>query len=685
MTLSARQQQIPRPALFWLLSGGALSLLPHYSHLPLIFWLMAGAAVLWRWQMHLGRLPYPGKITKLIAVVAVAGGVYAGFSGQYSLESAVAFFVATCLLKVLEMRTQRDGYIVVFLCFFLAGTGFLFEQEVLWGLYGLVVIWLLTAALVSLHLVSRETGGAWMASRYAFGLLATAIPVMLVFYLLFPRLAPLWSINLQSEQARTGLTDQMAPGDIASLSRSDELAFRATFDSEQKPARDQLYWRALVLDRYDGRTWRFSKQDRKVSWFPSGETLPTATTGVLRYEIIQEATSNHWLYTLRYGMALEPGIGVTSTGVLVNRTPVYQRKRYQGLGLSRELVSHRLDFQQRQHNLDLPGRGNPRTRQWLAGLVANSDTPVDLVNKLIDYFRTQGFRYTLKPPALGNNDIDAFLFDTRLGFCAHYAGAFVYAARLAGIPARVVVGYQGGEWNDAENYLTVRQYDAHAWAEIWLDGTGWVRVDPTAVVSPERIQFGLEQALKEEGSFLENKLLSPGQIRQIPWLNRLRMELESVNYLWHRWVLSYDNKRQKSLLSNVLQRADYQQLLIWLVAAIVLVFLVIAVMISWQRPVKIASPVGLAWQRLVDVGEQLGVAFQMGESQTHYLARLGLTLGDDSDDLSALAQTMEQQLYAAGGQQAEAETQLLKALRQSRKRLLRQVWRRRYQRPSVRT
>ncbi|MDP2506743.1 DUF3488 and transglutaminase-like domain-containing protein [Oceanobacter sp. 3_MG-2023] len=676
MKPAARQQQIPRSALFWLLSGGALALLPHYSHLPLLFWLMAGAVVFWRWQMHIGRFAYPGTMAKVVAILAVAIGVFIGFSGQYSLESAVAFFVATCLLKVLEMRTQRDGYIVIFLCFFLAGTGFLFEQSLLWGLYGLLVLWVLMAALVSLHLVSHEARGVWVASRYAFGVLISAIPVMMVFYLLFPRISPLWSINLQSEKAISGLSEQMAPGDIASLSRSDELAFRATFDDGQQPSREQLYWRALVLDRYDGRTWRFSKRDQSVDWFPTERPVPTDTDGVLNYEIIQEATGKRWLYTLRHGTALERGIGVTAAGVLINRRPVYQRKRYQGLGLRRELVRQTLDSQQRQHNLDVSAGGNPRTREWVAGLVASSETPMDLVNTLIDYFRNQGFLYTLKPPALGNNDIDAFLFDTRLGFCAHYAGAFVYASRLAGIPARVVTGYQGGEWNEAENYLTVRQYDAHAWAEIWLEGTGWVRVDPTAVVAPDRIQFGLEQALQEEGSFMEDKLLSPGRIRQIPWLNRLRMELESVNYLWHRWVLSYDNERQKNLLSNILKKTDYQQLLIWLVGAVGLVFLVITLMIVWQRPRHRASPIALAWQQLVNVGEQqYGVAFQTGESQRHYLVRLAQVLGADGDYLLALARLMDFQLYAASGQQPADEKQLIKQLRKSRKRLLRQSWR----------
>merc|ERR1711879_616729 len=361
--------------------------------------------------------------------------------------------------------------------------------------------------------------------------------LMLVFYLFFPRLSPLWSMTLQSNKAYTGLSGEMSPGDIASLSRSDGLAFRVTFDDGLEPERNHLYWRGVVLDRYDGRTWRFSKDDRTVNWFPRVYASNTANDDeITRYEIIQEPTAKHWLFTLKHGTALERGTGVTSTGLLVSKRPVHQRKRYQGVSDPYNPMLSSLRARQRRHNLSLPDAVNPRARAWAERQFSTAADPMAFAVQVMEHFNQQEYFYTLSPPELGSNDIDAFLFDTRQGFCAHYAGALVFLARSVGIPARVVAGYQGGEWNPQEKYLTVRQFDAHAWTELWIDGKGWLRVDPTAAVAPERIESGLEAALKEEQSFLEGDLLSPHRFRGINWVNSIRMKLDSLNYLWHRWV-----------------------------------------------------------------------------------------------------------------------------------------------------
>lgn len=680
--MKAIERPLPRSALLWLLVAGVLVFMPHHSHLPWFFWGMALITTGWRWLMHRGQLPYPNAKTKMAAVVLVGGGVVAGFSGHYSLESAVGFFVAMSLLKTLEMRTQRDGYIVVFLCFFLLATGFLFEQEVLWGLLGIVATWVLIGTLVALQLGQQGTGAAKqpgfaVVSRFATGILLISLPLMLVVYLLFPRFGPLWSIKLQSEQAMTGLSDSMSPGDIASLSQSDELAFRATFESGQQPPRNQLYWRALVLDQYDGRSWQRSGSRRNVTWYPEMpeyqvEQLRRAgVEGVTRYEIIQEPTGQNWLFTLRDGGSMEPGIGLTSSGVLVDRRPVFQRKRYRGYGIDGQYARHQLGYVQRRLNLQLPDDGNPRTRAWAQQLWQQNPTADVFVQALLDHFAAS-FTYTLKPPVLGDDDIDEFLFDTQRGFCAHFAGAFVYAARLVGIPARVVTGYQGGEWNNAENYLTVRQYDAHGWAEIWLDGVGWVRVDPTAAVAPSRIELGLEQALAGEGSFMENSLIKPGQILSMPWLNQLRLKLESVNYLWHRWVLSYDGERQKSMLRSIFNRTDYLYFIWWIIGAVIAVFVVIAALMLAKGPARSRSAERRGWDMLLADCEKAGIAVAASESPLSVLQRLQRQYPSARPALLQLATLMEQRLYAAPSQADAVSTKaVLAAIKQARRALKR--------------
>ncbi|WP_221794815.1 transglutaminaseTgpA domain-containing protein [Oceanobacter mangrovi] len=653
---------LPRAALLWLLGSSLAALLPHYSHLPILVWVIAAAIVGWRWLMFRGVLPYPGKITKVLAVTAVAGAVVAGFSGRYTLESATAFFVAMSLLKLLEMRNQRDGFVVVFLAAFLLAVGFLFEQGIGWGLFGIVELWLLLATLVALQLGSSQLPMFAVIHRHTNRLMLVSLPVMLVFYLFFPRLAPLWTFNLQAEKAKTGLSETMSPGDIASLSQSGELAFRVTFDSGQQLPRQQLYWRAMVLDEYDGRRWSFSRRGRDVDWFGSGNDYQPsdADTG---YEIIQEATSERWLFSLRNGAALEQGIGYTSTDLLVSRLPVYQRKRYRSVARATAASTPAyLPLSQRQFNLQLPESGNPRLRQWVREQLAAGTPPEQLMNSLLERFR-QSFVYTLKPPVLGADDIDQFLFDSQRGFCAHYAGAFVYTARLAGIPARVVAGYQGGQWNSTENYLSVRQYDAHAWAELWRDGQGWVRVDPTAAVSPARIELGLEEAMREEGSFMEDSLIKPAQLRQLGWLYELSMKVDSINYLWQRWVLSYDKSRQQQLLQSFMTRSSFMDMVWWLIAAVLAAFAVMTLLMVLRAPSQKQSRIKQQWEKLLLLARHAGINAESGASPLSVIAQLQQSYPDLKTELAVLQRRFDQHLYAPDGATADTERQLLLQLK----------------------
>lgn len=670
--------QIPRSALLWLLGSNVAALLPHSQHLPLWMWGLALFVLIWRGLTHLGRLSYPNRWAKAVAVVAASAAVIVAFDKTFTLESAAAFLIAACLLKLLEMRSRRDGYVVIFLGYFLLGTGFLFDQGLLTGLYGILTVWLLTSALVALHQNSftRDAGSvrrSRRAAKLAAGILLMSLPLMLVLYLLFPRLAPLWSIALQSGKAKTGLSAEMAPGDIAELSQSDELAFRVSFSDGQIPARDQLYWRALILDNYDGRRWQPSGVTSEVQWYPQSWQPPAQAEGLIRYDIIQESTGEKWLFALRGVSAQEERTGMTMDDRLVARRPLHERKRYQALSWPSVSISEDglAGLEQRQ-NLQLPRERNPQALAWAQQRRAEAGDDAAYINGLLRHFREQDFYYTLKPPVMGSEEIDDFLFNQRRGFCAHYAGALVFLARAAGIPARVVSGYQGGEWNATDGYLTVRQYDAHAWTEVWLSGQGWIRVDPTAAVAPQRIEFGLERAVAEEGTFLQDNLLSPHRFKGVSWLNQLRLQMDSLNYYWQLWVLSYDGKRQKSFLNGWLGLEDYQQGLYVLGGSFGGFFLLASLIVWWrQRPAPL-SPFMRSWQRLQDKGRKLGIEPQPGETAANYLQRLAQHCPQQKSLLLWLATEINRLLYQPPPDPRSAQLQqrqLIRSLAKIRRQL----------------
>ncbi len=330
---------IPRTAVLWLLGSQLLSLWLHATHLPVWLWAVVAFVLGWRWLTHLGRVSYPDRRIKTLAVIAASVAVFMAFERRLTLESASAFLIAASSLKLLEMKVRRDGYVVGYLSFFVLGTGFLFDQGILSGLYGVLAVWCLTTALVTLHGQDSAANGqthslrrsSVQAGRLAGGILLVSLPMMLVLYLLFPRMGPLWSFTLQSGKAKSGLSEEMAAGDIVDLSQSDELAFRVSFSNGQLPAREQLYWRALVLDYYDGRRWLRQSGAPQVSWFnPSNPPMPAASNQ-LEYEIVQEATDKNWLFALTGVRAAERGTGHTSDNRLVARRPVFQRQRYLAL------------------------------------------------------------------------------------------------------------------------------------------------------------------------------------------------------------------------------------------------------------------------------------------------------------------------------------------------------------------
>ncbi len=562
-------QALDRQATPWLFACAIATALPHVTHQAA--WLSAATLLLLGWAVRLWwkneRLP--GRWLLILLVVAGCGGILIEFRTLFGRDAGVAMLVVFMAMKLLELKSRRDAMVVVVLGYFLLLTHYLYSQSIPTGIWLLFALWLLTATLVRLHGGASGTAGASL--RYAARLCLQAVPFMLVLYVLFPRISgPLWGLPSDAHAGMTGLSDTMSPGSISRLAQSADIAFRARF-AGQPPARHKLYWRGPVLESFDGTTWR-----------PHiGQGAAAALDKLsppVRYELTLEPHNQRWILALDAPVHLPDGLFLNAALAANQRQPVTERQRFRlaaSLDYRFNVVE---DARTLQRNLGIPGAANPKARALALGWRQTGGGPQEIIRKAQDLFAAE-FTYTLQPPLLGPDGIDEFLFATRRGFCEHYAGAFVFLMRAAGIPARVVTGYQGGEFNPLDEHLVVRQSDAHAWAEVWLDGQGWLRVDPTASVSPARIETGIVDAL----AFGE-PLPALVQLRA-DWLRNLRYRWEAVNNAWNQHILGYDPQRQRELLSRLgLPETDWRSLATLLGIAC---SLLVAAMTAWtlhQRP-----------------------------------------------------------------------------------------------------
>lgn len=522
-----RLEAIPTTALLWLIGSFALLLLPQWNRLP--WWLIAACVVLagWRWLAQTGRVRLPGRWLRT-GIMLVLTGVYIGtVQGRFTVDTAASFFVLAVGLKWLETRSARDFYVLFFILVYLSAVNFLFQQDIFWALLTFTAIGCLLMGLQVLNAPDLPDAmkGGWKRLGL---LLVKTLPVVLLLFVFFPRMAPLWSVPLVSGEARSGISDSMRPGDISNLAQSSARAFRVTFGGPTPEYRDR-YWRGLILDTLDGETWR--QRDPEPFQRP-GRVAVDGGVGPLgnnQYDVLMEPTDQRWAFSLENSSAVSDNVFDAGEDLFRFRRPADSAVRYRlAVESGQGQVSPELSPAMRQRYLQLPGGANPRARE-LAGELVEGSSPAQVVNALMSRFREQEYYYTLRPPAMPRDGVDALLFDEKRGFCAHYAGAATFVFRAAGIPSRVVIGYQGGDAGAGDDYLIVRQYDAHAWVEVWLEGRGWTRVDPTAAIAPSRIEFGLREAMAEEGSFLENNLTSPQRYGDFAMLQWASLQLDRIN------------------------------------------------------------------------------------------------------------------------------------------------------------
>lgn len=564
----------------WLLAGALATAAPHAGHLPSWLSLLAAGALLWRLWLWQRRRRLPSRwLLGLLAIGGVAGIAWQ-FHGLFGRNAGVAMLVLLMALKPLELHGRRDALVIVMLGFFLLLTHYFYSQSLATGAWLLATMTLLTATLIRLH------GGAQPVAtigREAGRLLLQALPFLLILYLLFPRVSgPLWGLPQDAHSGLSGLSTQMSPGSISNLIQSGAVAFRSRFAGEL-PEKSDLYWRGPVFDAYDGTTWRASAQP---SPRPTPVIEPKGVT--YTYTTILEAHNQRWLLALDLPTRLPPEGSLAPTLEALSNVPVRVRSRFT-FASSPDYHANRQEAPATlAEALRLPPGINPRSRalarQW------RSLPPGRIVEAALAMFRQGEFQYTLQPPLLGHDAVDQFLFETRRGFCEHYASAFVFLMRAADVPARVVAGYQGGEVNPVDDYLIVRQSDAHAWAEVWLAGEGWVRIDPTAAVAPSRIEQGIAAALPA-GEPL------PAIVRlDADWLRDLRNRWEAANNTWNLWVLGYNPQRQREVLARLgLPDPDWQSMSTSLAVLCALALLSITLWTLREQPHP--DPAQLAWQK----------------------------------------------------------------------------------------
>jgi transglutaminase-like putative cysteine protease len=561
----------------------AAAIATHLAHLPAWLWLATAALVPLRaWQRHRRGGPVSAWI-RLPATVLLVALVVVQYGNLFGREPGSVLACGLLALKLLEAERVRDARVALAFAAFVLMSALLFDQALAFTLLIFALLGLLLAGLAALQPAPLERAHPLRRDlRTAGTLLAASLPFAVAAFVFLPRLgSPLWGAPGNDGVSRTGLSETMAPGSMTDLLLDDTPALRVEFEGAP-PAQQFLYFRTLVLWDFDGTTWS------RAAHRPPFRTEPLqASQATRRYDITLEPTGQRWLPALDLPLDAPERTRFSTDRVLVAADPVAQPRRYRVTSTLRYTLAPTLPAGERARALALPSGFDPRARALAADWRARATSDADVVQSALDLFHAR-FTYTLEAPLLGRDSIDDFLFDTQRGFCEHYASAFVFLMRAAGIPARVVTGYQGGWWSEADRYLLVRQSDAHAWAEVWSAGRGWWRVDPTAAVSPARVERGAAAAND-----------APGW-SQSPWLRGLRNRLDFANRLWTQGVIRFDALRQKSVLTPFgLADADPGNLLMILSGVLGCAMLVAAAWaLRMPRGSRGGDALDRAWARL---------------------------------------------------------------------------------------
>jgi transglutaminase-like putative cysteine protease len=592
----------------WTLAALGVSLAPHIPYLAI--WISGAflACGAWRYAIEKQRRNLPSRWVRAgLALVCFLGvlGTYSSISGVGPGSALLAIMAS---LKLLETRKRRDQFVLLFISIFLVMSSLLREQY-LWSLPYLII-----STLIIMTAWLRMSAGDSETAKQSFStggrLLLYAAPLAIAMWILFPRLAsPFWAVPIDTSRAVSGLSDTMSPGDISSLSMSDEVAFRVRFDGAIPEPRER-YWRGLVMTRFNGRTWTgsdpsdASSEDGNIEF--AGESFS--------YEVTLEPTQQQWVFAM--DMPEQWSLERTLRGrhqQLWHVTPIEQRVAYNVVSYPKYRIQNTLPRLFRRWYTDVPDGGNQRSAELARSMRETAGTDVAFIDAVLAKFHEEEYFYTLEPPPLGNNPVDRFLFDTRQGFCEHYASAFAYMMRSVGIPSRIVLGYQGGEINPMGGHLIVRQSDAHAWTEVWLAERGWVRVDPTGAVAPERIEYGAR------GAAFEGVGVSWGFSAPSELLQSLTMTWDMLNSKWNDWILGYGPEKQSSLMEWLgMKNPDWGKMLLTLVVTVITLVLAISGFMMLRNRAPKKDRASILYGRFV---KKTGLELNVGETAKDFSLR----------------------------------------------------------------
>lgn len=616
-------------AVAWTVAAFLIAALPHLAAMPP--WLAAFivGACAWRLAVARGRGRPPPALLRLLLTATAVGLIVLAFGGLWGRRTATALLCVMLAAKMMEMFTMRDLRLVASVSFFLIATQFLFSEKLIYLGYLAAGSLTATIALVRIqdlhgHPAGEPPGAQAAAVRSGAMLLLMALPVALTLFVLFPRLAqPLWGLPDQVLDGRTGLSDDMSPGSISNLFLDDSPAFRVEFEDAPPPPGER-YWRGPVLWHFDGSTW-------SRPFFgdaPSRQLVPEIGNTV-RYSVQLEPHEQRWLFALDYPVRAPENAMITIDHQVLNRHPVTALTRYELVSNPDFVDMPRLSDGARAMALRLPEGRNPRTLELAAELRRRHPDDRELVGAVLRWFREEAFFYTLSAAPLGRHGADEFLFDLRSGYCEYYASAFAILMRAAGIPTRIVTGYQGGLWQAGSDYLLVRQSDAHAWTEVWLEGSGWTRVDPTAAVSPDRIEQGSRSVIDR-----------PGGMLNLDWLEQLRNRYDRIQHLWNRWVLGFDHERQRDFLQRLgLPDLSPERIAVLMLLALLVVSAPISYLLLRQARPGRSTPVERAWRRLLVRLRRQGLEKRPAETPLEFAGRVEAALPQSGKLFRKLVET----------------------------------------------
>lgn len=537
-----------RDTLF-LLAVIAWVIVPHVGNVPSWCIALALGVLVWRAYLALANKPLPSRWWRAALLGVALAGTLFSYGTLLGQQAGVTLVVSLITLKTLELRAKRDAYVIFFLGFFALLTHFIFSQQLLIGLTMIVGVWGLLSAVINAQMHSKSTATLMHSVKTSGWLMLLGAPIMAVLFVLFPRIDPLWGIPADHQSGRTGLSGSMEMGTVAKLAQDNSIALRVVFDGTEPPTQE-MYWRGPVLSEFDGRKWEIQPTRYGQARAPEVQTLGEAYS----YQVTIEPSNRPWLMVLEATTEAPEVRGhqtyLSSQLQWFTRKPITELRRYRATSHTQYRYGAATPTFALDAYTALPTSYNPRTldfaQNWLRTKGYARGDAANWSREALALLQTGGYGYTLEPGTYGRNAVDEFLFDRKLGFCEHIASSYVVLMRALGVPARVVTGYQGAQYNDVGKFWAVRNSDAHAWAEIWQQGVGWVRVDPTSVVSPARLEDNLR--LAPTPGLLANAadtMLGDAVIRN------LRNMWEAANNRWNQWVLNYSQDNQFDLMKKL--------------------------------------------------------------------------------------------------------------------------------------